>query len=747
MAPSFRRLLRYLLPLLVLVTLAGSLALTRHYHALGEGEMERAREHGRESAARMVALLEREMADIPHLAQALAADLACAYIDDGRDGHHGEGEGEPAEHRHAELEVEADGGAAQDCGAGEGWNAERLEARLERVMYAHSGIFGAGVAFEPYAFDASLRLYAPYLVRNGRQRLEVKYLDDRYDYTEARYDWYHGPMREGARWNEPYFGQTSGRHIAEYTVPVVRDGERVGLVFITTDLAALQRKVESEEMGGDGYAVVTASNGHLVAYPMADYVKEGRKVSDLSGAGSEGVRRATERALAGERGELGYVSEISQRFSWIHYERAPTTGWAVMTVFPERPALRTDQPRYRVLMWLICAWLATAMLLLGVVLMRRGPPTKTRMWVISWCGALLLLGATGALWVLVLEALPAPVDREASSITDRGDLQSFKRDYTRETLLSRRDPPLYIPTGFFVQSVEFSSANNVVLTGYVWQRYASGGDEEIDRGVVMPEAESLDMEEAYRRLEGDEEVIGWYFRVTLRQNFDYTHYPFDRQAVWIRMWHKDFDRNVVLVPDLDAYDRLTPEWLPGIEQDFVLTGWNLTRSYFDYRHNSYNTNFGIDDYVGKSRFPELYFNIGLKRSFLDPFVSSMAPVLVVLLMVFAVQITISRDGERMDLLGFNASTVIAANSALFFVVLLSHIDLRSGFAAREIIYLEEFYFIAYLALLVVSVDAILFSWKRPYRFIDYADNLIPKLLYWPLISVLTFAVTLGTFYP
>jgi len=48
-------------------------------------------------------------------------------------------------------------------------------------------------------------------------------------------------------------------------------------------------------------------------------------------------------------------------------------------------------------------------------------------------------------------------------------------------------------------------------------------------------AEAYRSTEAYRVHENGAEVIGWYFSATLRQSFDYGHYPFDRQDVWLRI--------------------------------------------------------------------------------------------------------------------------------------------------------------------------------------------------------------------
>ncbi len=131
---------------------------------------------------------------------------------------------------------------------------------------------------------------------------------------------------------------------------------------------------------------------------------------------------------------------------------------------------------------------------------------------------------------------------------------------------------LLVPTGVFVLSFDFVKASEANLTGYVWQRHRldqlAADDEpvthgKIRAGVLFPEqvdSSSTHLEESYRREQtnaaGEREVvIGWYFDVTVRQHFDYAKYPLDRHDLWLRLWPKDFDEDVVLVPDLAAYDR------------------------------------------------------------------------------------------------------------------------------------------------------------------------------------------------
>jgi len=52
----------------------------------------------------------------------------------------------------------------------------------------------------------------------------------------------------------------------------------------------------------------------------------------------------------------------------------------------------------------------------------------------------------------------------------------------------------------------------------------------------------------------------------------------------------------------------------------------------------------------------------------------------------------------------------------------------------------------YLAILAVSVNSILFVSHANVSLIQYKDNFIPKLLYWPVIASLLLGVTLWVFY-
>ena len=52
----------------------------------------------------------------------------------------------------------------------------------------------------------------------------------------------------------------------------------------------------------------------------------------------------------------------------------------------------------------------------------------------------------------------------------------------------------------------------------------------------------------------------------------------------------------------------------------------------------------------------------------------------------------------------------------------------------------------YVMILLVALDAYLFSWDKPFKWIEYRDNLLPKLIFWPALLGTIFLITVFTFY-
>ncbi len=361
---------------------------------------------------------------------------------------------------------------------------------------------------------------------------------------------------------------------------------------------------------------------------------------------------------------------------------------------------------------------------------------KGQWWKISNSISLLFVVLIGFMWFYTTKKYNPNI----SQLTNQAELDKYLADNFPDL------PQKRIPTGVFIQSLKFNSSSEVNFTGYIWQiydgaKYKDIPEEEIPVGFILPEAvdsgDNIEPQLIHReQIEGNKEVIVWYFESTLKQKFNYSKYPFDHKTVWIRFWTPDFMRETILLPNFASYKSTEIGEAFGYDRNIVLGQWELLETFFDYQKHEYNTSFGIYEQRANHHRPELYFNIIIKRRFLNSFVVYMMPLIIIACLAFATLMMITKDQEQASIYGLNTSGVIGVCSGLFFLVLLSQVQIREQFAGSRIVYLEFFYPLMYMALLGVSLDCYLFCRKNPeknlcLKLIDYEDNIIPKLLYWP----------------
>jgi hypothetical protein len=147
-------------------------------------------------------------------------------------------------------------------------------------------------------------------------------------------------------------------------------------------------------------------------------------------------------------------------------------------------------------------------------------------------------------------------------------------------------------------------------------------------------------------------LVGWYFDVTVRQQFDYKRYPLDFLTIWLRVWPREFDNatKILLIPDFATYfDPLKERF--GLDQDIVTGEWDIETSFFAYRDVPYDVRFGYTppaDLKSEKQeiYSEFYFNMGANRKFINAFVINLVPLVVVALLLFADLMTISNNDKQ-----------------------------------------------------------------------------------------------------
>lgn len=626
-------------------------------------------------------------------------------------------------------------GIAADLSAGR-LDDPRVNARLQAGLEANPDILQVGIVYRPFAKSPRLRLFAPHADATTG---DVFQLEDRYDYTE--YPWFKDAMAGGPHWGEPYFDEDAKALVVGYSAPFFRPGddrkETIGFVRTNLPLAQIRKAVSTQTLGQTGYGFLLSRKGVYLADPIDDYVRQQRTIFEVADQNhDEARRRLGQRAIAGARDEETGVSGVTGETSLIFAEPIPVAGWSLgSVVVRDEVAVPPREVRRGIIRIIGPAIFFLFFAALAMHLYR--PVTGADIWRLTLTASALMVGSICVIWWLTLH-LPDRTDESSVHVIDEPNLQKFVAEHR---LLPNVDP-IQIPTGVFIRSLRFGSANDMVVSGSIWQRLQPALVGLVTEGVDLPDAEAVDVKEAFRRTGPDGTTIGWNIKATLRESSSGSlKYPFDRATMRMRIAPRDFDKNVVLTPDLSSYQLLIPSTLPGLDHQIVTPGWWMDQSFFSYTQANYATTFGIGNSLSRSRRYELTFNMVAQRQFLDPFISSVLPILVIACLLFGLLIVGSKNTAKIAATGFKATDILRASVALLFPALIAQVNLRTKIGATDIIYIEYFYFVLYTAIIGVAANALLFTLGGR-GIAQVRDNLIPKLLFWPYLLGACLAVTL-----
>lgn len=628
--------------------------------------------------------------------------------------------------------------AARDLAPGD----PRVRERLQAILPKRGPVLGVGAAYDPAAFAGPRRLFAPYV--SARDAVQV---EARYDYTKFEHSWFGDTLLDGATWSAPVADPGGDGAVAIYSVPMFRPGADpardapAGVAFATIPLEAVAKALAAMQLGSDGYAFVFGPDGRYVAHPRRDLVARGATVFETAWtAGDTGLNSAAIHGLKHESGLAESIDPETGQAAWIAYRPIPAAGWTLMVIY-FRDAFGLSPDRQRRDYFRIAGATVIGVGLIGLALFVLGLDAPAeRIWLLAATVSLLVGAGTALLW-WVGALYPAVGSDVGTRVLDAATAEQYLQTYEREAGNGRFTR---VPTGVFLKSIEFQSSTNVSVTGFVWQRLPAPAAAQ--PAFVLADADKPEIREVSRHREGTDEVVLWSFAANLRENFSYEKYPFDQQEVWVRLRPADITGRSAFVPALASYSSANPAARPGVAADLVLPGWEVRSSFFDYRAARYNANFGFERFDTTTAPPELYFNVVVRRRFIGPFVSNVVPLTVAWVMIFSLLLIASKTGPLSRLAGFTAKDIVAGSAAVFFVISFQHIALRNALASPRLIYFEYFYFTTYLALLSVVSNAILFASGHGSHLLEFRDNLLPKVAFWPTLMTCFFLVTLMVFY-
>ncbi len=233
--------------------------------------------------------------------------------------------------------VERETQVRADVLAGSDLTEEQLGEVLAASVSHRSEIFGAAVAFAPYAYSPLREHVAVYRFIKGDGVGTADLAAPGYRYWEK--GWYTAPVGKGeAAWTEPYFDEGGGATwMITYSVPVLRlDTRGRRLVAVTTSdltLEWLHEIVDQIRVGESGYGVVLTRDGQIISHPDRALVLQ--RVSPGDDRLRPEAAAIVNQMMAGHRGFAPIHDAYLDRQVRAVFGPIPGTDWSLAVMYPD----------------------------------------------------------------------------------------------------------------------------------------------------------------------------------------------------------------------------------------------------------------------------------------------------------------------------------------------------------------------------------------------------------------------------
>ncbi len=215
-----------------------------------------------------------------------------------------------------------------------------LKQYLNDFVKASPSVYGSTAAFEPYAYDAREKLYAPYYYKSG-DFMEFSMLGQNGDYDYLKMDWYVIPKELGKPvWSEPYYDEGGGDIVmSTFSVPFYRKlgDARLFWGVVTADISLewLQKFVSTIRIYDSGQAFLLSRNGVFVSAPKKDRIMRESIFSLAEDLNDPDIRALGKKMTAGEEGFVRLPEKLFAKPAWLYYAPMPSTGWSLGVIVPE----------------------------------------------------------------------------------------------------------------------------------------------------------------------------------------------------------------------------------------------------------------------------------------------------------------------------------------------------------------------------------------------------------------------------
>lgn len=631
-----------------------------------------------------------------------------------------------------------------------------LILRLQRELTENQLISGLCVAYTPFQFDQQQKLYAPFVFRSAHEDVQrVMMLNDQFDYSTptglSDYEqvFYLKP-RENPRnpWGTTCIGQFSGQFVTPYSVICYRkkpDGtnstDPLCVVTVLLDMNVINEFVRNTHVGEMGYSYLLKNTGIFLYHPQYSFKKDHMSISTLAQKKASTQLALLEKlARTNENASLTYFDHEQAMIMETHIVKIHGPDWTLGVMFSQEEWKLDTSTARKFTMRLLTACMLICILLLSLT-MRLDIDTNRTYAKLFFAWAIPLF--VGQSMLLYIANTSHQASREHYITThDPVGLERFLKRTQSMHEIVHNPPYMAIPTGIELWSVSPKDVQKIAISGFVWQRYHSQKHKGITRSVLFPQKlDRFSLQQLFELPHKDETIVGWQFYAELDQNFNYTKYPLDAKDIHIELQHPEYYRNILLVPDFSDYASILPKDIPGLHSKQVnVPGFTIAQATFAFDAESDTTSLGIPQDQRTYGKLSLVYELLCKRQLMHAILMFFLPILIILFSIYVV-FYLAEEGFMPN------STAATAYTGMLLSIIFLHRSLREQYVTGGILFMEYFFFMAYITILFLVInlimeEALIDRHKQMYQRVISAY----RLLFWQIQLTVSYIITLLIFY-
>lgn len=607
----------------------------------------------------------------------------------------------------------------------------------ENNLWLSDGIVGVGIVEATHQKNQSFGIY---WVNRGKF-IESSIYDSNYKDLLPENIWYNNIIQNHSQqWTKPYYDPSLKQFIISYSIPIYDKSHKKYSHILVVDLdMQLFDSIVSQNIG-EKYTSIVDAHGDYIYDSNIDKIITGVNLGH-----KDSNNNLIDQLIYNKFHNNKCITTCQTVF---HLDKVPhlavyqdlkNVPWMIFADFnySQLQALNrtSDNQLTMINIGFTTGAVTFLIMLLHLIFLKRKNSIKI-LWQCSLMITLALVIGIVHAWQTSTQLYYLSTDK---AITNAETLQKYLTPYNELARLKKTESITLIPTSIMVDSIEFLNSYNIQITGHIMQRYPKSL--EAERGIKFNDGFDIKINQINEEKFNTYDVITWSFQIKVRENFDYTHYPFNQGNVWLAMSPISQQRNLLLVPDFVYYNSLTDiNSANGIAKNLIIPGWHIRGSYFTYENDSSRMLNAVNTYQTID-LPTLAFNVIVGAAFGDALITTIIPPLIIVLILFVTLMTISRRKNKF--IEFKVASILSSSSGMLFTIVFTHVSLRNKLTSA-IMYIEYFYLLMYIVVLLIPINAFLFATNR-YKTINFGNNIIVKLLFFPIITLLVFIISLWRF--